>query len=42
LENVERLIPDKLSSSVDEIMTLSVEKLKMLPKPEMPTKKWID
>jgi len=42
LENVERLIPDKLELSIDEIKATSAKLLSNLAKPEIPTKKWID
>jgi hypothetical protein len=42
LENVEHLIPDKLTDSIDEIKNQSIKLLKTLPKPNLPLKKWID
>jgi len=42
LENVERLIPDKLESSINEIKMTSAKLLSNLARPEIPTKKWID
>lgn len=42
LEDVESLMLENLDSSVDEIYTKSMEKLKELEKAEIPVKKWID
>jgi len=42
LENVERIIPDELEKSVEEIGQKSKSALKDLPRPELPVKKWID
>lgn len=42
LENVERIIPDILELSIDEITMTSAKLLRNLAKPEAPAKKWID
>lgn len=42
LENVERLIPDKLLVSIDDIKERALEILQKIPKDTMPTKKWLD
>ncbi|MDF2858231.1 MAG: hypothetical protein K0Q87_4082 [Neobacillus sp.] len=42
LENVERLVPDKLELSIGEIKTTSIKLLSDLAGPRIPTKKWID
>jgi hypothetical protein len=42
LENVERLLPDKLKASISDIKEGSLEILRSMPKPVIPAKKWID
>lgn len=42
LEDVESLIPDKLNNSIDEISFKSIELLRLVPKPVLPLKRWID
>lgn len=42
LEDVLSLIPDKLTSSINDIENQSKELLRSLPKSDQPTKKWID
>ena len=42
LEDVESLIPDKLSATIDEISIKSTELLRTVPKSALPFKKWID
>lgn len=42
LENVESLIPHKLINSMDDIKKQSKQLLRLLPKPTLPVKKWID
>ncbi len=42
LENVERIIPDKLDKSIDEIISNAVKVLKEIPPVDLPSKKWID
>lgn len=42
LENVERLIPDKLNHSIEEITNQSVKLLQNINRAKLPIKKWID
>ena len=42
LEDVESLIPDRLSSVIDEISAKSSKLLRTIPKSAPPLKKWID
>jgi len=42
LEDVESLIPDRLSSAIDEISAKSSKLLRTIPKSAPPLKKWID
>jgi hypothetical protein len=42
LEDVESIIPQKLIASMDEIEVKSKELLKLLPRPILSVKKWID
>lgn len=42
LENVERLIPDKLLMSIEDIKERALEILQKMPKATILTKKWID
>jgi len=42
LEDVGSIIPDKLNNSIDEIINRSTELLRSVPKPDLPSKKWID
>lgn len=42
LKDIESLLPDKLSNSIDEIRKSSIELLHLMPKTVLPLKKWID
>jgi hypothetical protein len=42
LEDVESLMPDKLSNATNEISNKSIELLHAIPKSVLPLKKWID
>ena len=42
LENIESLMPEDLLSEINRYRNKSIEIIKSLPKPNLPTKKWID